>query len=284
MNKEKIVTMQLLNQIHMEDLLSLATIVGWDYDKQEIRTLLASGTVFGHVNDKRTVISCAAIIPYGSNLASIGMVIVHPDYRGIGLAKELLVTCMNQVSKDSALMLIATREGRPVYEKLGFNDYSHVTKLLGEGQQCRQSLNGYTISPYQSKDFKEMLKLDKEAFGCERDLFLKNRLEQAKEVIVIKKSNLIVGYAAAVKKPANLVIGPVVAQNDEQAMLLIQTIISNNRGMIRMDVVEGKKEIIKALVELDFQEKDRPPVMVKNSEAFPERNGSLYAIAAQSYG
>ncbi|MEM5593875.1 hypothetical protein AAHH67_22790 [Niallia circulans] len=51
-----------------------------------------------------------------------------------------------------------------------------------------------------------------------------------------------------------------------------------------MDVVEGKKEIIKALVELDFQEKDRPPVMVKNSEAFPERNGSLYAIAAQSYG
>lgn len=284
MNKKKFVTMQLLNQKHMEDLLSLAAIVGWDYDRQEIRTLLASGTVFGHVNDKNTVISCAAIIPYGIHLASIGMVIVHPDYRGIGLAKELLVTCMNQVSKDSALMLIATREGRPVYEKLGFNDYSHVTKLLGEGKYCRQSLNGYTISPYQSKDFKEMFELDKKAFGCERDLFLKNRLDQAKEVIVIKKSNLIVGYAVAVRKPANLVIGPVVAQNDEQAMLLIQTIISNNTGMIRMDVVEGKKELIKALGELDFQEKDRPPVMVKNSEAFPVRNGSLYAIASQSYG
>ena len=135
MKKEEVVTRQQLNQLHIGDLLSLATIVGWDYDREEIQTLLASGSVYGHVNIDKMVISCAAIIPYGAKLASIGMVIVHPDYRGRGLAKELLIQCMSQVTQNTALMLIATKEGRPVYEKLGFklNNYIYYQLPLKNG-------------------------------------------------------------------------------------------------------------------------------------------------------
>ena len=285
MNKEKIVTMQQLNKAHRNDLLSLATIVGWDYDVAEIETLLASGKVYGHLTIVKTVISCAAIIPFGDNLASIGMVIVHPDYRGRGLAKELLIHCMNQVSNNMALMLIATKEGRPVYEKLGFIEYSHVTKLLGEGNQDKIELDGYTICTLETIDLKELHLLDQAAFGCLRAKFLENRIKQAMDALILKNhKGLIVGYALSIKMPTNLVIGPVVAQNDEQAMCLIQTIIANNKGSIRIDVLDGKITIIEDLQKLGFQIANRPPVMVKNTEAFPERNNSLYAIAAQAYG
>ncbi|MED3794823.1 GNAT family N-acetyltransferase [Niallia alba] len=284
MKKEEVVTRQQLNQLHIGDLLSLATIVGWDYDIEEIQTLLASGSVYGHVNIDKTVISCAAIIPYGANLASIGMVIVHPDYRGRGLAKELLIQCMSQVTQNTALMLIATKEGRPVYEKLGFKEYSHVTKFLGEGRTLEVALDGYSISPLNKTDIKEMMELDKMAFGSGRELFLKNRIKQAKDTLVLKEQGIIVGYALAVKKPANLVLGPVVAQNDKQAMLLIQTMIATNKGSIRIDVLDGKTSLMKELETVGFQVNDRPPVMVKNLEAFPKRNNSLYAIAAQAYG
>lgn len=285
MNNEKIITMQQLNKSHMNDLLSLATIVGWDYDEEEIQTLLVSGTMYGHITEEKTVIACAAIIPYGANLASIGMVIVHTDFRGRGLAKALLIKCMEQTTKNRAIVLIATEQGKPVYDKLGFKNYSHVTKLLGKGNHIKIELDGYSINPLEKTDVEEMLVLDQAAFGSSRVVFLENRIKQAKDSLVLKnRKGVIVGYALTVKKPSNLVIGPVVAQDDEQAMLLIQTIIANNQGSTRIDVIEGKNTIIKELQKLGFQIANRPPVMVKNIEAFPNRNNSLYAIAAQAYG
>jgi len=285
MNNEELLTMQQLNKSHKNDLLSLATIVGWDYDLEEIQTLLYSGTIFGHITLEKKVISCAAIIPYGSKLASIGMVIVHPNYRGRGLAKKLLLQCMNQVPKNMALMLIATKEGRPVYEKLAFKEYSYVTKLLGEGKRMKLELDDYTIHPLEQTDLEEMFIFDQAAFGSSRVLFLENRIKQAKDSLVLKnRKGVMVGYALTVKKPSNLVIGPIVAQDEEQAILLIKTIIANNQGSIRIDIVEGKNTITEELQKLGFQIVNRPPVMVKNMETFPKRNNCLYAIAAQAYG
>lgn len=285
MNNEELLTMQQLNKSHKNDLLSLATIVGWDYDLEEIQTLLYSGTIFGHITLEKKVISCAAIIPYGSKLASIGMVIVHPNYRGRGLAKTLLLQCMNQVPKNMALMLIATKEGRPVYEKLAFKEYSHVTKLLGEGKRMKLELDDYTIHPLEQTDLEEMFIFDQAAFGSSRVLFLENRIKQAKDSLVLKnRKGVMVGYALTVKKTSNLVIGPIVAQDEEQAILLIKTIIANNQGSIRIDIVEGKNTITEELQKLGFQIVNRPPVMVKNMETFPKRNNCLYAIAAQAYG
>ena len=99
MNNEKIITMQQLNKSHMNDLLSLATIVGWDYDEEEIQTLLVSGTMYGHITVEKTVIACAAIIPYGANLASIGMVIVHPDFEEEDLRKHYLLSTWSKRQK-----------------------------------------------------------------------------------------------------------------------------------------------------------------------------------------
>jgi len=63
-------------------LVELSTSVGWDYDEQEIRTILSSGKIYGHKNAVGKIVSSAAIIPYDTDLASIGMVIVNEEYRG----------------------------------------------------------------------------------------------------------------------------------------------------------------------------------------------------------
>ncbi|WP_322741753.1 hypothetical protein [Fictibacillus phosphorivorans] len=60
-------------------LIELSSSVGWDYDEGEINTILLSGNIYGHKNPKGKIVSSAAIIPYDTNLASIGMVIVHPN-------------------------------------------------------------------------------------------------------------------------------------------------------------------------------------------------------------
>ncbi|WP_231687660.1 hypothetical protein [Bacillus sp. CHD6a] len=52
-------------------LIELSASVGWDYDKNEIQTIMSSGKVYGYKIDEGVIVASAAIIPYGVNLASI---------------------------------------------------------------------------------------------------------------------------------------------------------------------------------------------------------------------
>ena len=58
------------------------------------------------------------------------MVIVHPDYKGKGIGKMITNSCIKSVSTQNPIMLIATDEGKPLYEKLGFRSVSYVSKYI----------------------------------------------------------------------------------------------------------------------------------------------------------
>ena len=285
MKPNELIQLSRLKEKDINDLIALSSKVGWNYDKQEIMTLLASGKAYGYLTEEKKVIACAAIIPYGSILASIGMVIVHPEYRGLGLARELVKTCMNQVSEDTTFMLIATEEGRPVYEKLGFKKYSHVTRLFCPALKTDSALSISEIKTMNKEDIQKVIEIDKQAFGDSRHVFLENRIGQAIKALVIKNEyGTVDGYALLIQQSSNLVIGPVVAKNDQHALQLIQAIASNEKVGLRMDVLEGQDGIVSQLQKLGFQLVNQPPIMIKTEKPFPTRNHSLYAIAAQAYG
>lgn len=59
---------------------------------------------------------------YGTDLAWIGMMLVHPDYRRRGIATALMETALNYLRGRGVrcIKLDATPDGQPVYERLGF--------------------------------------------------------------------------------------------------------------------------------------------------------------------
>jgi ribosomal protein S18 acetylase RimI-like enzyme len=114
----------------VQGLIELSESVGWDYDEHEIGIVMSSGKVFGHKNAEGEIVSSAAIIPYETCVASIGMVIVNKEYRGLGLGKEATQQCMNSLSSNMAIMLISTEDGKPLYEKMGFQIVSRVHKYI----------------------------------------------------------------------------------------------------------------------------------------------------------
>jgi len=61
---------------------------------------------------------------YGEDLAWIGMLLVHPDYRRRGIATALMERALEHLRsrRIRCIKLDATPEGRPVYERLGFRD------------------------------------------------------------------------------------------------------------------------------------------------------------------
>ncbi|MGE6549493.1 GNAT family N-acetyltransferase [Bacillus mycoides] len=276
-----------LSREKTEDIVALSSYIGWDYNREEIETIFNSGIVYGVVNGREELIASAAIILYGETLASIGMVIVHPDYKGRGIGKAITDSCVKSVSTQTPIMLIATDEGKPLYEKLGFRAVSYVSKYICNSYNANYHCVGneeYIVN-YEERDLEGIIQIDEGAFGTNRKAFLKKRIMQSEQCIVEKdKEQNVLGYGLSLQTSENKIIGPVVAKNDAMAMKIVHYLAKGHNGKLRMDVPEGKKDFVKELEISGFQKVNTPPIMMENRDQFLKRNGELYSIAAQIFG
>ncbi|AVR31411.1 MULTISPECIES: GNAT family N-acetyltransferase [Bacillus cereus group] len=276
-----------LKKEQIGDIVALSSYIGWDYNREEIDTVFNSGIVYGVWNERKELIASAAIILYGEALASIGMVIVHPNYKGRGIGKVITNSCMSSVSAQTPIMLIATDEGKPLYEKLGFRVVSYVSKYI-----CNSyNVNDYCVGnedymvKYEECDLEKIIKIDENAFGTNRKVFLKKRIMQSEQCNVVKdKEQNVLGYGLSIQTPENKIIGPVVAKNNAMAMRIVHDLARGHNGKLRMDVPEGKNDFMKELEIAGFKKVNTPPIMMKNSNRLIKRNSELYSIAAQIFG
>ncbi|HFF3741796.1 GNAT family N-acetyltransferase [Bacillus cereus] len=276
-----------LSKEQIGDIVALSSYIGWDYNREEIDTVFNSGIVYGVWNERKELIASAAIILYGEALASIGMVIVHPDYKGRGIGKVITNSCMSSVSAQTPIMLIATDEGKPLYEKLGFRVVSYVSKYIcnsyNANHKCAE--NEECMMVYKEGDLEGIIKIDEGAFGTSRNEFLKQRIMQSEQCVVVKDTKEdVVGYGISIQTPENKIIGPVVAKNNAMAMRIVHDLARGHNGKLRMDVPEGKNDFMKELEIAGFKKVNTPPIMMKNSGQLLKRNNELYSIAAQIFG
>jgi len=275
------------NKYDVLDLIKLSASVGWDYDEFEIKTIMATGNIFGHRNNEGEIVSSAAIISYDTNLASIGMVIVNEEYRGLGLGKKATQKCIDSVSQDTSILLISTVDGKPLYENLDFMTVDYVHKYLSDNYSKTKLFNNrdITLEKYCENDFNEIIELDSAAFGDSRRKFLLNRIDQSKHCIVAKnQKGKIIGFGLSILGPINLLLGPIVAPDTQTAARIIDGLAHNYQGKLRIDVTSNNDELMFFLEESGFVKVSKPPVMIKNSLNMPYRNKQLFAISAQIFG
>ncbi|WP_242301157.1 GNAT family N-acetyltransferase [Bacillus cereus group sp. BfR-BA-01423] len=272
---------------NIEDIVALSSYIGWDYNGEEIETIFDSGIVYGVWNRRKELIASAATILYGEKVASIGMVIVHPNYKERGIGKAITDSCIKSVSTQTPIMLIATDEGKPLYEKLGFRAVSYVSKYICNSYNVNDYCIGNEdyIMNYEECDLEKIIKIDEDAFGTSRNEFLKQRIMQSDQCVVVKdtKEN-VVGYGISIQTPENKIIGPIAAKNDAMAMRIVHALARGHNGKLRMDVPEGKDDFLKELEIAGFKKVNIPPIMLKNSDQLLKRNNELYSIAAQIFG
>jgi ribosomal protein S18 acetylase RimI-like enzyme len=123
MNRSLRVRTMLASDLPFAD--SLRALVGWNQTLADWRRFLKmqpEGCFLAEWDGARA--GTATTIVYGSDLAWIGMVLVHPDYRRRGIGRALLVKCVEHLHalRVRCIKLDATPEGRAVYEGLGFKD------------------------------------------------------------------------------------------------------------------------------------------------------------------
>jgi len=167
----------------------------------------------------------ATAIAYGTDCAWIGMVLVHPDYRGQGIGGGLIGHCLDHLKSLGVrvIKLDATDQGRPVYVKEGFVDEYGTLRYLGQPRLQDLRTSRYRIEPVAPCCGQTLEAMDEEAFGANRSALLRAMAEAQPDLslIAIERGGEVVGYGFA--RPGRLhgYIGPVVAQRMDVAQALV---------------------------------------------------------------
>ena len=208
-----------VRQTDIPDVVRLSARIGWDYSEEEMEVVLRSGHFFAHRGPGGKVVSTAAIFPY-STLASLGVVMVDPDYRRRGLATRLVDACISAVP-DRPILLVATEEGKPLYEKLGFKTVGTLDKLVAKRYTggLQRMTHQQTVHPASTKGHRRDHRPAEKAFGARRGASEAAHQQAASGPRAPKPTGKVGFYG--VPGPELAVIGPVVAPDEEAAALLI---------------------------------------------------------------
>ena len=105
-----------LDEGHLAQAVLLSRSVGWPHRHEDWRLALMLGKGIGLCHGQYLV-GTAMTWSWGSH-SRVGMLIVHPVYRGQGLGKQLLDELERELGDSVAL--VATEQGEPLYRQLGF--------------------------------------------------------------------------------------------------------------------------------------------------------------------
>jgi len=150
---------------------SLRALVGWNQtlaDWQRFLTMEPQGCFLAEWDGVPA--GTATTVVYGPDLAWIGMVLVHPEYRRRGIGGGLLLRCIEhlQALGVRCIKLDATPEGRPVYEKLGFRDEWTLRRWEAELSSQTPLAPDSRIRVWEEAGAPHFDLLDSRAFGVSR--------------------------------------------------------------------------------------------------------------------
>jgi GNAT superfamily N-acetyltransferase len=218
----------------LKDALALSQQAQWPHRLEDWSLTLALSQGLVAVDAETSeVVGTVLMTPYGEDTATINMVIVDEGWRGQGLGRRLMDEAM-ALAAARPLRLVATTDGLPLYEKLGFRAVGTVLQHQGEAGPAPM-VAAEDIAPAGVDDRTAIAALDRQAFGADRGLLLE-RFAEVGSFTLLRRNGTPVGFAALRDFGRGQVIGPVVAPDAEGAKALIGPIIAANPGkFLRVD-------------------------------------------------
>lgn len=222
---------------------------------------------------------------WGEQAVSIGVVIVASAWRGQGWGRRMM-QALAQGLDDRALMLNATEEGRPLYEKLGYEPVGTVHQHQGLARQAAGAAlpHGWHLRQARPGEAPSLAVLDEAARGFPRGRLIAHCLAEAVQAVVLEDSRGACGFAAMRRFGRGLVIGPVVAPDRVLAQALINRLLGSVAGQfVRIDL-PGDPVMAGWLADRGLSQVGVTTAMVRGRP--PRGDGVLFghALVAQALG
>ena len=228
------ITLKTMTTEHLNDAVELSRHVGWPHRREdwELMQSLSQGVV---VQEEGRVVGTILMTPYGDDAATVNMVIVDAAMRGRGLGRKLMEEALARAGERTCY-LVATQEGLPLYEKLGFVATGKIVQHQGLAPSVDAPAH---VSWGEDCDHARLVVLDRAAFGHDRSALMGSLRERAKFAVVRDEGD-VQAFAAIRRFGRGLVIGPVVARKLHEARCLIDFLLADSAGeFVRIDTDES---------------------------------------------
>ncbi len=261
-----------LTQDDIAKAMELSCEAGWNQLPDDWRLFLAQGRVFG-LFEEATLAATAAVMPYGSNIAWISMVLTRKAFRGRGFGTALLRHCIAEIEREGhTAFLDATPAGEPIYRNLGFEPGERFERWQGSGGARKPTL----AQP--APDF--AIEAANVAFGADRSFLLRDFIRRS------PKTFRSMGTAHAFGRDGRLAtqIGPVVGDDEGTVIELVEAIIASLEGPVFLDVAAHCTGLAAHLKAAGFN-KQRPFLrMKKGPHDWPDSPAASAVIAGPEFG
>ncbi len=225
------IEVRLLRESDIPAALRLKELAQWNQTENDWLRLLRlepNGCFCATIGDE--VVATSTTTTYGHELAWIGMVLVDPEFRRLGIATRLMRLALDRLIEAgvATVKLDATADGRPVYENLGFKEESLIERW--EGVAGGKAVGCSTLD---SSAQQEALNLDREAFGADRSKLIEMLIEDSYVtpfVVTATSNRRLTGYALARRGNVAAYIGPVVATITAAATVLLDGLLNQMSG------------------------------------------------------
>lgn len=262
----------------------LKELAGWNQTPADWRCFLESsprGCFAAEVDG--VVVGTAATIVYEQRFAWIGMVLVDPEFRGRGIGTRLLEKTVEHLDAIGirTMKLDATPAGRPIYQKLGFEDEYEIERwLLKRSAPEAPPGNGpHAVS-------EAVLQLDCEIFGADRNLLLRALAAENPDFALVGEWNGgITGYTFGRRGTLADHLGPWMARDEETASgLLDEFLARSRRETVFIDALRDRRFMSGLLQARGFKVSRPLTRMVRGPNTYPGRPELLCAILGPEFG
>lgn len=254
--------------------IELSTLAGWNQTACDWRMLLELSPegCFAIEHEGRlaatTVVTC-----YGQEVAWLGMVLTHPDYRRRGFAHRLLEHALEFADRQNvqSVKLDATDQGQPLYESLGFRVEQEVQRWSGTGRDPAR------IDAAATCGLAQICAADREAFGADRSRLL-GALAGRKLPAVLRQNYLF--WRPGVRAGY---IGPCVADDAESAGTLIAQCAGGDEARWFWDLLPANEDAVALAADFGFHAERTLMRMVRGVE-IRGKDARVYALAGLEFG
>lgn len=223
-----------LEQRHLAGCLALSKSANWNQNEADWRLMLGFGRGWGITLEDGTLAASTLVLPYGERFAWVAMVLVLPEQRRKGYASQLLrVAIADLKNRGLTPILDATPAGREVYRQEGFKDTWGFKRFSLSGN-CSSHARAKQITV---SDWPRILELDRQAFGGDREVVLRNLAQRLPETALVSESGFILGREGR----EAIQIGPLVAHDERAACELLAAALSRIKPPVYLDVLDARE-------------------------------------------
>lgn len=210
----------------------LSERAGWNQttsDLELMNTKSESGVFIANfqVAGQDISLGSGAVFPVNDNLAWIGMILVHPELRRQGIARQVMTKCLSHIRlhhKQTIIGLDATPLGKQVYEALGFKDSFTIWRSTIDTNTPKVTPSNWQFSPLDLPGVRDYLKTKN--YPERRQLIGLLATIPDSYNLVISGDGKTSGFVMS--RPGRLkpFVGPLIADNDETTSYLLKEVLN----------------------------------------------------------